>query len=256
MCHAEFAEGQSTPKVSREEVAVPLASGESLPGMLASPEGGRGPAVLIIPDIYGRSPFYENLAARLAEAGFQSLVVDIFVRQGPLAERKLELASARRRLLDENKTVVELGAGGRWLRARPEPTGSRVGTIGFCMGGTHVLILASLHKNLASVCYYGYPVALSAIPAGSYPIPVDLVDQARGPILGFWGDQDSGVGMENVEKYAAELHQRDVDFEYKIYPGVGHGFLGASNFDPDHAAYDAAINSWERTLAFYRENLP
>ena|SRR6266516_2033353 len=94
MCHPEVPAGQRTPDVIREEVGVPLASGERMPALLARPEGGNGPPVLIINDIYGRSPFYEHLAARLATAGFTALCPEFFLRLGPLPERTREAAFA------------------------------------------------------------------------------------------------------------------------------------------------------------------
>jgi carboxymethylenebutenolidase len=76
-----------------------------------------------------------------------------------------------------------------------------------------------------------------------------------GPILGFWGDQDQLAGLANVEKLRAELTERGVDFELIIYPGLGHGFMAASGLDPEHAAYDAALDAWTRTVAFLHTHL-
>ena len=76
-----------------------------------------------------------------------------------------------------------------------------------------------------------------------------------GPILGFWGDQDTGVGMENVEKLATALRARGVEFEHTIHPGLGHGFMAQSRLDPAHEAYQAACQSWTRTVDFFRGHL-
>src|SRR5262249_8322659 len=96
MCHPEVPTGQPTPNVVTDEVQVPLGCGEVMPAVVARPEGGGGPGVLIVHDIFGRSPFYENLARRLAMAGFVALLPELFFRLGPLRERSLELAFARR----------------------------------------------------------------------------------------------------------------------------------------------------------------
>jgi carboxymethylenebutenolidase len=92
-------------------------------------------------------------------------------------------------------------------------------------------------------------------PGQAAPEPITLVDRMRGPIIGFWGDQDTLVGMANVERFAAALRARGADYEQTIYPGVGHGFMSASRFDPEHEAYAAATDAWARTLAFYRAHL-
>jgi dienelactone hydrolase len=258
MCHPEVLEGHTAPGVERIEVEVPLIGNrERMPALLCRPETGAGAGVLVIADVYGRSPFYEDLAGRLALAGFTALLPDYFFRQGPLAERTREAAMARRELLDQNQTRVDLMQAIDWLHLQPFAAG-KIGTIGFCMGGTFVLDLAAHRDDLASICFYGFPTGLpSGTPAaaGSPPAPLTLVEHMNGPILAFWGDQDTGVGMENVEKLAAGLTARGVDFEHTIYPGLGHGFMAASQLDPQHEAYDAACRSWTRTLEFYRTHI-
>src|SRR5688500_14688539 len=100
MCHPEVPEGHTSPEVRREEISIPLSTGEQMPAMAAYPEGDSSPVVIVIPDVFGRSPFYEDLTSRLAAAGFRGIMVDFFFRQGALPERLLELAQARRKQLD------------------------------------------------------------------------------------------------------------------------------------------------------------
>jgi dienelactone hydrolase len=251
MCHPEVLPGRRTPDVAREEVLIPVGGGESMAALLATPDDGPAPPVLVIPDIFGRSPFYEDLAARVATAGFEALLPEYFHRVGPLPERTREEAFARRRRLDENGALDDLRAALRWLRERPGYAG-RAGTVGFCMGGTYALHLAASEDDLVSVCYYGFPAG--AVPSGP-PAPLDVTDRMSGPILGLWGDQDEGVGMENVAELARRLAERGVDFRHRVYPGIGHGFLARSEFDEAHEAYDAACESWTMALDLWREHL-
>jgi carboxymethylenebutenolidase len=235
------------------EVEVPLIGKlEKMPALLCRPQTGAGAGVLVVADVFGRTPFYEDLAGRLALAGFTALLPDFFFRQGPLAEGTREAAMARRDLLDQNQTLVDLSQALDWLHLQPFAAGP-LGTIGFCMGGTLVLDLAAERDDLATVCFYGFPAGGAGAIAP--PAPLTLADQMNGPILGFWGDQDTGVGMENVEKLAAGLKARGVDFDYTVYPGLGHGFMAASRLDPEHDAYDAACRSWTRTIEFYRNHI-
>jgi len=242
------------PDVQREEVSVPLASGEALPGLLCRPEGGEGPGVLSANDVFGRTPFSENPAAQLAAAGCVALDVDFFFRLEPVAPGDREAAMSRRGKLDEPGAVRELIQALDWLKQQPGVRGDRVGTIGFCMGGTFVLNLAAERDDLATVCFYGFPAGAQK-PSGAPVAPLSQVDQVKGPILAFWGDQDAGVGMDNVARYANALKERGVEFEHIIYPGLGHGFLAASRLDPDNAAYEMACDAWTRTIGFYRKHL-
>ena len=250
MCHPEVLPGTRTPEVTREEVLIPVGDGESMPAMHATPDTGPAPSVLVIADVFGRSPFYEDLAARIATAGFEALLPDFFHRVGPLAERTREAAFARRRLLDENGAVEDLRASLGWLRERPGSSG-RIGTVGFCMGGSYVLHLAASETDLVSVCYYGFPQ--HGLPGGSTPL--ELAGRMTGPILGFWGDQDEGVGMENVAELARRLSEHGVDFTRKVYPGLGHGFLARTEFDAASETYEPACESWTLSLDLWRQHL-
>ncbi len=255
MCHFEVPAGQETPAVAREDVSVPLPGGGTLPAVLVRAAKPDAPAVLIMHDIFGCTPFYEDLAARLAAAGFTALLPNCFFRQGDLPELTREAAFARYRGLDEHDTLGDLRAALEWLPREVGAAGRRMGTMGFCLGGTLVLDLAAERDDLATVCYYGFPVMGAHVPGRAAPEPITRADRISGPILGFWGDQDDLVGMPNVERFAQALRPRGVAFESVIYPGVGHGFMSASRFDPAHEAYAAATDSWSRTLEFYRAHL-
>ncbi|MGH9088871.1 MAG: dienelactone hydrolase family protein [Acidimicrobiales bacterium] len=252
MCHPEAVQGSTSPDVERQEVTIDTGDG-AMPAMLAQPPGARVGAVLVVSDIFGRSPFYEGLAARLAASGFAALVPEYFFRQGPLAEVRIETAQARRAQLDENRAQDDFLAAIDWLQK--ETGASRVGTIGFCMGGTQVLDLAARRQDLATACFYGFPARLPSAGPRTAPAPLEVVDAITGPILGFWGDADAAVGMANVEELAREMAARDVDFRYRIYPGLGHGFMAASRLDPDGPGYAESSEAWEETVQFLNQHL-
>jgi dienelactone hydrolase len=119
------------------------------------------------------------------------------------------------------------------------------------MGGTFALDLASTEDDLTSVAYYGFPVPQATL-ASPPPRPLDLVDDLRGPVLAFWGDQDQAVGIEHAHDYAQRAATANPAFEHEILPGLGHGFLGAAVLD-DLA--DPGGATWARTLAFLQTNL-
>jgi carboxymethylenebutenolidase len=249
MCHTDIPPGQSTPDIAGAEVAIPLAGGAALPALHLSPAPGAAP-VLVIADVFGRSAFYEHLGALLAQAGFQALVPDLFFRQGPLPQSAgHQDAFARRAKLDEAGSLDDLRAAIAWLRGASGH--ARVGTIGFCMGGTFALDLASTEDDLTSVAYYGFPVPHATL-ASPPPRPMDLVDDLRGPVLAFWGDQDEAVGIDHAREYARRAGAADPAFEHEILAGLGHGFLGSAKLDE---AADPGGATWARTLRFLRTHL-
>ena len=252
MCHPEVPAGTPLPNVRTEEVAIDVGGGPKMSALLALPQRTPAPAVLVVNDVFGRVAFYEHLSRRLGQAGFVALNPEFFFREGPLPEQTREAALARRPKLNEKRTLVDLGAAIDWLHRRPDVDG-KVGTIGFCMGGTFVLNLAAQRSDLAAtVSYYGFPASSTSAP-NDRPAPLEVADRMKGPILGHWGDQDTGVGMENVEKLHARLEETGFSHDIRIYPGLGHGFLKAFLEDERSPGYEQACASWTRTIAFYRE---
>jgi carboxymethylenebutenolidase len=257
MCHPEAPAGAPAWNVTREEVELPLADGPPMPALLTRPLSGGGPAVLIAHDIWGRSPFYEDIAARLAVAGFVALLPDYFahVSAGPIARGDYEAAFGRRNKVDERVTIAQLGESLVWLQTQRGVTGSKVGLLGFCMGGTLVLDIAATRGDLATASYYAFPAGEKR-RAPTHPTPpIELADHMRGPIIAFWGDQDPLVDMADIERFRRALMVRGVAIDVTIYPGLEHGFLGASRLDPNHSAYVAACDAWTKTLGFFWKEL-
>lgn len=243
------------PDVERREIEVQLDTGERMPALLTLPENDRAPGILVVCDIYGRSPFYEALAARLATAGFAALLPEYFFRLPPLTEISRELAIARRQRLDENRTLEDLRRSLGWLRGLSGHEGP-LGTVGFCMGGTLVLDLAAVEGELATVCYYGFPAGTAKSNAAFVPpAPLDRARFMTGSILGFWGDQDAAVGMDNVAALDRALQASEAEFQYRVYPGLGHGFLSASRLEESGAGYREACESWTMALDHWRRHL-
>lgn len=249
MCHPD-SPGGGTPAADHREVAIEMGDGATMDAFLAAPLASdpRG-SVLVIGDIWGaRNPFYEHIAGLLAEFGFEAVVPEYFHRVGALAGPTYEDALSRKGQLDENRALADLTHVIDWQRGRL-PNG-RAGVVGFCLGGTLALGLAAARADLATVCYYGFPAGSPGPPSDlNAAPPLERVDAIAGPILGFWGSLDERVGIANVERFAAALSERAVDFDANILPGLDHGFLQAA-FEPDAEGHDAAVTSWDRSVAF------
>lgn len=255
MCHTETSVG-SEPVIGTVgcEINIPLPTGQPIPAFLASPEKGQSRGgVVVIHDMYGVSPFYRNLTARVAAAGYNAFLPNLFFRQGPLATRTREEAVERRTRFDEVQALDDLEAAADHL-VRDHPD-LRLASMGFCMGGTFALDLAARRPEIRAISYYGFPLPKITSKVRAAPAPLELVDRLKGPILGLWGDKDETVGLENVKKLDQQLTSRAIEHEFYIYPGVGHGFMAASRFDSEHQAYKAAEEAWAKTVNFLERHL-
>lgn len=237
--------------LQEQDLTLPVGE-ESLPVFLILPDRLPAPAVMIIHDIFGPNAFYHDLARRLADAGFIAALPDFFFRQGPIPEGDMQAARERGGRVDQAKTFDDIEATLLWLRDHESGNG-RFGTVGMCWGGSMVMLAAGRDPApQAAVPFYGFPVRERTPNFAILPIDESEVAGIGSPMLGFWGDQDSGVGMDNVRAYDQKLDTYDKPHEFIIYPGLGHAFL---TFDPQSAAYEQSQDAWRRTLAFLRRQL-
>ena len=248
MCHngLEHAPVQSNGGVAERSFEIE-SDDAKLPVFVAEPEGEAAGRVIIIHDIFGANDFYHDLARRFANAGYTAYLPNLFVRQGELTEQTFEQARARGGQLSYPQAIKDVSE-----LIDSEGDGPSWGCVGFCMGGTLVMHLASVESRFdAGVIYYGFP-ANPAITANRPSEPMRETSLVSVPLLGFWGDQDHGVGMHNVEQYESLLDAAGKDVEFHIYPGRPHGFL---TFDESDESYEASQDSWKRALEFYADRL-
>ena len=251
MCNGDWDGSATEDWAKRLPVNVDVADGV-LPGMLYEPHDApsRGPVVLIT-DIYGTVPLYHEVSARLAAAGHPTLLIDIFWREGELAETTLEAALARRRGFDEPRGIADSSAAVDFVKGRYGT--DRAGVVGFCIGGLFAFVLPAQRDDLVTVSYYGFPEGLSLPVRVPSPRPIDLIGDMSGPILAFWGDEDP-IGVDVMARFGDAAATEGIDYQAHIYPGVGHGFLQGLVEDREDSA--AAADSWNRTLALFDQGLP
>lgn len=238
--------------LQEQDLTLPIGDGESLPLFLVLPEQTPAPAVLLLHDIHGANVFYQDIARRLAAAGYVAALPDFFFRQGPPRDHSREAIRERAGELVQATTLADIHIALHWLQRHASGTGS-IGTIGFCMGGTLVMLAGSREPVPdASVAFYGFPARQRTPTNPILAIDEDEVGNVASPLLGLWGDQDHGVGMDRVAEYDDKLKRYHKPHDFVIYPGIGHGFL---TFDPNAAAYEASQDAWDRTIAFFRQHL-
>ena len=206
--------------VNTEWISLPTGGG-TMDAYLALPPGGRGPGLLLLQEIFGVNPHIRAVAEQYALAGFVVLVPDVFWREAPRIElgyaaddrqRGMTLAGA----LQATEVVADLQAAVATLRARPEvgsgPGPSKVGVIGYCMGGRLAYVAAALAGVDAAVAYYG----------GGIAGQLALAAQVHCPMQFHFAGSDTHIPPEAVAGVRQAFAGRPADvFEY---PGSVHGF--------------------------------
>ncbi len=224
---------------SRVTVPSPLGHG-SINGLLAKPAKAKGklPAVLVIHENRGLNPYVEDVARRLAKAGYIALGPDGLSSVGGYPGND-ETGRDLQAKLDPRKLLEDFFASFEYLRDHPESTG-KVGAVGFCYGGGVCNALAVAYPEMAaSVPYYGRQPRAEEVPA------------IKAPLLVQYAEVDERINMGWLP-YQAALIANQKRFSVHFYAGTQHGFHNDSTPRFDKAAADL---SWARTLAFLGENL-
>jgi len=218
-------------------------NGATAQGYLATPSSGAGPGVVVIQEWWGLVDHIKDVCDRFAREGFTALAVDLYHgaaagNQEPDEAGKLMMA------LDVPRAAKEMQGAARWLAESDRANGEGVGTVGYCMGGGLALYLGTLSPEIrATVVYYG------VIPwEGVKPDYSKL----NGPVLGHWATQDDFNSREQVEATEKAIRDAGKPVEFHWYE-AGHAFFNDTR--PDAHDADAARLSWDRTLAFFRQQL-
>ena len=230
------------------EITLQGADGAEFRAFLARPEQSTGAGIVILPDVRGLHPFFEELAMRYAERGILALAIDYFGRtagdapRGPDFDHRPHVEQARWANLrgDIESAVAHVRA--------QDPAPRSVFTTGFCMGGRLSSMSATLGLGLAGVVpFYGWPVGPNR---NGTPAPAENAAKIECDVLAIYGEADTGIPQEARDEYDAALDKAGVRHETVVEPGAPHGFFDRRAEQHHEAADDA----WDRTLAFIRRH--
>ena len=225
--------------VGYETVQSPAGNG-TIKGYLAKPaKGKKFPTVIVIHENRGLNPYIEDVARRLAKAGYMAFAPDGLTSVGGYPGDDTKGAAAFRNV-DGKKMTEDFVAAALWLKKRPDSKG-KLGAVGFCFGGGIVNQLAvRLGKDLnAGSAYYGRQAGAADVPKIFAPLQLH------------YAGADTGVNA-GIPAYEAALKENKKKYEVFIYDGKQHGFHNDTT--PRYDA-EAAKLSWERTLELFKKNV-
>jgi carboxymethylenebutenolidase len=196
------------------------------------------PAVVVIHENRGLNPYIEDVARRLAVAGFIAFAPDALTPLGGYPGNDDEgraMLSER----DRNEMIEDFAAAVEFVAGHPDCTG-KVGAVGFCFGGSVVMRLAVKTPTLAAgVAYYGSP-----------PDP-DEAKLIKAPIMAHRGELDERVNAA-WPAFDEALKAVDASFQNFEYANANHGFHNDTTPRYDK---DAAEESWRLTTEFFVKHL-
>lgn len=229
---------------SFESERAVLAAADGTPFLAYAARAGVGdnPGIVVMPDVRGLFTFYEELADRFAERGFDAIAIDYFGRTAGLEEREedfdfwphVEQTTEAGVTADVAAAVANLRDGNRQRS---------IFTIGFCFGGSGSWLQAAAGHGLAgAIGFYGRPT--TARPG--FRAPAEVVDEMECAVLGLFGGADQSIPPEDVAAFGVALSNAGVDHDLHTYDGAPHSFFDrkAEEFAGESA------DAWQRVLAF------
>jgi carboxymethylenebutenolidase len=233
------------------ELTLEAADGNRFRGFRARASAASGAGIVILPDVRGLHPYYEELALRFAEHGVDALAIDWFGRTAGLGRRDDDFEY----MPHVNQTTwagisADIRAAAEHLRMEDERRVDALFAVGFCFGGRIAFLTASLGLDLAgSIGFYGNPVGPGR---SNIPAPVERVAEMMNPILGLFGGADGGIPAESVTVFDEALTRAGVEHRLRVFDGAPHSF-----FDRKAAEFAAASEgAWAETLTFIRGRTP
>jgi carboxymethylenebutenolidase len=232
------------------EAKVKVADGE-MPVYFARPANATNPPVILVAmEIFGLHEYIKDVTRRLAKLGAFAVAPDYYFRKGvdltkiTEMQQLLPIVNAK----PDAELLSDLDSTVAWATSQGGDT-SRLGIVGFCRGGRTVWEYAAHSTGLkAGVAFYGPPVDP---PNPVWPkSPTQLAPDMKAPVLGLYGEADTGIPIASVEALKAALADNKKTAEFKIYPGAPHGF---------HADYrasyrkEAAEDGWSQMQTWFKK---
>lgn len=231
---------ESDPDIAAERVSYPSPEGHgTVNGYLVRPAGtGPWPAVVVVHENRGLNPYIEDVARRVAKAGFLALAPDGLTSVGgyPGSDDKGRELQAS---VDPEKLMNDFFAAVDWMATHPDST-TRVGIVGFCYGG-----------GVANAAAVAFPDLGAAVPFYGRQPSAEDVAQIKAAVLIHYAGLDTRIN-EGWPAYEAALKAAGTTYEAHVYPDVNHGFHNDTTPRYDAAAAELA---WERTIAHFKANL-
>jgi carboxymethylenebutenolidase len=210
-----------------------------LDGYIARPEGdGPFPGIIVIHEILGLNENMKDITRRFAGQGYVALAVNLFAGRNRAICMFRVMAGLLLNPL-HNSGVHDLKAALTFLSEQSGVDASRLGAVGYCLGGSFAVAWACTDERLQVIAPY----------YAANPRPLKAVARLC-PVVGSYPDKDFTTSAG--QKLDVALDHYQVPHDIKIYPGAKHSFF---NDTIENYNESAAQDSWRRVLAFFEERL-
>jgi carboxymethylenebutenolidase len=239
-------------KAGMADVAV---TGGNMPVYFARPANVQNPPVIIVcMEVFGLHEWVKDITRRIGHLGALGVAPNYYFRAetGGVDLTKFTADDLPKlfpivNAKTDTELFADLDATVAWAKSQGGDT-NKLGIIGFCRGGRNVWHYSTHNPNLkAGVAFYGTLIDKSdAAPKSS----IDLAPEVKEPVLGLYGEEDTGIKVEQVQQMEAALKAAGKTAEFHEYPGAPHGFV--ADYRPSYRK-DAAEDGWKQMTAWFKK---
>lgn len=248
-------------------IEIPTRAGR-MPCFVTHPEqDGPFSPVIVYMDVWGVRELLYDLARRVGTVGYYVMVPDLYYRQGTVRldfrdaqdksisfhhlspEKQKEVLALQSHLTDA-MVVEDTGAMLAFLDGQSPVKRGAVGSIGYCMGGRHVLQAAGRHPDrfVASASLHGTAL-ISDKPDSAHLQAKNF----RGEMYCGFAEKDQFAPLSMVEELGKLIAQGPVKYRREVHAGAEHGYALP---DRDLFHKPAAERDWELIFAMFHRQIP
>jgi len=229
-------------KIVTDFYSLNVSDGATMQAYVAHPDDDQThPGMIVIQEAFGVNVHIRNVADRLAQEGYVAIAPEIFHRTAePGFEGSYtDFAGVMPHMqsVTHKGAEMDLRAAHEWLKSKSYVDGSRIATIGFCMGGRLAFLANSSLPLCAAISFYG----------GNIPTLLDRVAGLHAPMLFFWGELDKHIGLDQRQQVLQAMKTSGKQYTNVEFSDADHGF-----FCDVRASYQpqAARLAWKLSLEF------
>jgi dienelactone hydrolase len=243
--------GSSLAHATVQGKEVIYTSGDTtLKGYIAYDDAIRGkrPGILVVHEWWGNNGYARERATMLAKLGYTALALDMY-GEGKEARHPDEAAKFSNELAKNLPLAkARFESAMKLLQQQDSVDAKNIAALGYCFGGSVVLQMARLGKDLKGVASFHGSLATEK-PAEP--------GKVRARIISFTGTEDPMIPAKQVAAFRQEMERAGVDYKVVTFAGVKHSFTNPAADEYGRKfnlplAYDVAADraSWDETKSF------
>jgi len=214
---------------------------DTVNAFLAEPkEDGKYPALIVIHEWWGLTPWMKGNAETFAKKGYVALAIDLY--RGKVASTPQE-AMDLVKSLPKDRAITDLKSAYTYLAELSNVDINKIGSIGWCFGGGYSF-QAALNIPQLTACVVNY---------GTLSSDENLIKNIHCPMLCIFGEEDKAIPPADVKAFYKAAKNVGLNADVEFFPGVGHAFMNPGN----KAGYikETADKAWDDIYAFIDKNL-